>query len=69
MPGVENRVLADAGTYFYSLHIKRMKMNKSEGITVKVTGMTCLRREDNVKRNLDVLKGIQKWCQTTAVKP
>lgn len=44
-------------------------MNKSEGITVKVTGMTCLRREDNVKRNLDVLKGIQKWCQTTAVKP
>lgn len=47
-----------AGGYFYSIHKKRNKMNKTEGITVKVTGMTCSHCEANVKRNLEALKGI-----------
>jgi copper chaperone CopZ len=35
-------------------------MNKTEGITVKVTGMTCSHCEANVKRNLEALKGISE---------
>jgi uncharacterized protein len=47
-----------AGGYFYSIIQKKKKMNKAEGITVKVTGMTCSHCEANVKRNLKALKGI-----------
>lgn len=47
-----------AGGYFYRIIQKRKKMNKAEGITVKVTGMTCSHCEANVKRNLEALKGI-----------
>jgi copper chaperone CopZ len=47
-----------AGGYFYSIFKKKNKMEKTEGITVKVTGMTCSHCEANVKRNLEALKGI-----------
>ncbi len=33
-------------------------MAKTEGITIKVTGMTCTHCEANVKSNLEALKGI-----------
>jgi copper chaperone CopZ len=33
-------------------------MEKVEGITVKVTGMTCSHCEATVKKNLEALKGI-----------
>ncbi len=51
-------IVSMTGGYFYSIHKKRKKMNKTEGITVKVTGMTCSHCEANVKRNLEALKGI-----------
>ena len=51
-------IVSMAGGYFYSIHKKRKKMSKTEGITVKVTGMTCSHCEANVKRNLEALKGI-----------
>ena len=33
-------------------------MQKEEGITVTVTGMTCSHCEANIKRNLEALSGI-----------
>ena len=47
-----------AGGYFYSKYYKKNKMEKVEGITVKVEGMTCSHCEANVKRNLEALNGI-----------
>src|SRR5690606_17795329 len=46
------------GGYFYSIFKKKNRMEKIEGITVNVTGMTCSHCEANVKRNLEALKGI-----------
>ncbi len=46
------------GGYFLSIFQKKQKMAKTEGVTVKVTGMTCSHCEANVKRNLEALKGI-----------
>ena len=51
-------VFSIAGGYFYSIIRKKNKMEKVEGITVKVTGMTCSHCEATVKKNLEVLKGI-----------
>jgi uncharacterized membrane protein YraQ (UPF0718 family)/copper chaperone CopZ len=44
--------------YFYSIINKKNKMEKVEGVTIKVTGMTCSHCEATVKRNLEALKGI-----------
>jgi len=46
------------GGYFYSIVKKKNKMEKVEGITVNVTGMTCSHCEATVKRNLEALSGI-----------
>jgi uncharacterized membrane protein YraQ (UPF0718 family) len=51
-------VFSIVGGYFYSIINKKKKMAKIEGITVKVTGMTCSHCEATVKRNLEALKGI-----------
>ena len=51
-------VFSIAGGYFYSIFKKKNKMEKIEGITVNVTGMTCSHCEANVKRNLEALAGI-----------
>ncbi len=51
-------IFSMAGGYFYSIFKKKKKMEKVEGITVNVTGMTCSHCEANVKRNLEALKGI-----------
>ncbi|HCE58068.1 MAG TPA: heavy metal-associated domain-containing protein [Prolixibacteraceae bacterium] len=51
-------VFSIAGGYFYSIINKKNKMGKVEGITVKVTGMTCSHCEATVKRNLEALEGI-----------
>lgn len=51
-------VFSITGGYFYSIINKKNKMEKVEGITVKVTGMTCSHCEATVKRNLEALKGI-----------
>ncbi len=44
--------------YFISIFKKKSKMEKVEGISVKVTGMTCSHCEANVKQNLEALTGI-----------
>jgi hypothetical protein len=51
-------IVSMVGGYFYKIFKKKSKMEKTEGITVKVTGMTCSHCEANVKRNLEALKGI-----------
>lgn len=51
-------IFSMAGGYFYSIFKKKWKMEKVEGITVNVSGMTCSHCEANVKRNLEALKGI-----------
>ncbi len=51
-------IFSMAGGYFYTKIQKSKKMRVTEGITVKVTGMTCSHCEANVKRNLEVLDGI-----------
>jgi copper chaperone CopZ/intracellular septation protein A len=51
-------VFSIAGGYLYSIISKKNKMEKVEGITVKVTGMTCSHCEATVKKNLEALKGI-----------
>ena len=51
-------IVSMIGGYFLSIFQKKQKMAKTEGITVKVTGMTCSHCEANVKRNLEALKGI-----------
>jgi len=51
-------VFSIIGGYFYTIFKKKRKMTKTEGITVKVTGMTCSHCEATVKRNLEALTGI-----------
>ncbi len=51
-------IFSIAGGYFYSIFKKKRKMEKVEGVSVIVTGMTCSHCEANVKRNLEALKGI-----------
>jgi len=51
-------IFSIAGGYFYSIINKKNKMAKVEGITVKVTGMTCSHCEATVKKNLEAIKGI-----------
>ncbi len=51
-------VFAICGGYFFQKYLKKMRIKKIEGITVKVEGMTCSHCEANVKRNLEALKGI-----------
>ena len=51
-------VFSIVGGYFYSIFKKKRKMEKVEGLTVKVTGMTCSHCEANVKRNLEAINGI-----------
>jgi uncharacterized membrane protein YraQ (UPF0718 family)/copper chaperone CopZ len=51
-------IFSIAGGYFYSIFKKKNTMEKIEGITVNVTGMTCSHCEANVKQNLEALKGI-----------
>ncbi len=51
-------IISMAGGYFYSIFKKKRKMEKVEGVTVNVTGMTCSHCEANVKRNLEALAGI-----------
>lgn len=57
--------------YFYQRLKKNKIMLKEEGVTVKVTGMTCSHCEANVKRNLENLQGISSVVadrNTNAVK-
>lgn len=57
--------------YFYQRLKKNEIMQKEEGVTVKVTGMTCSHCEANVKRNLEDLQGISNVVadrNTNAVK-
>ena len=51
-------VFSIIGGYFFTIFNKKRKMTKTEGITVKVTGMTCSHCEATVKRNLEALNGI-----------
>lgn len=51
-------IISMIGGYFYGMVQKKTKMEKGEGVTVKVTGMTCSHCESNVKRNLEALDGI-----------
>jgi uncharacterized protein len=51
-------IISIIGGYFYSIISKKRKMESSEGITIKVKGMTCSHCEATVKRNLEALKGI-----------
>ncbi len=44
--------------YFLSIIQKRNKMEKVKGITVTVKGMTCSHCEATVKRNLELLEGV-----------
>lgn len=46
------------GGYFLSIYKKKTRMDKTEGITVNVSGMTCSHCEANVKRNLEAISGI-----------
>ena len=51
-------VFSIIGGYFFTMFNKKRKMTKTDGITVKVTGMTCSHCEATVKRNLEALNGI-----------
>ena len=44
--------------YFFQKSLKKMRMKKVEGINIKVEGMTCSHCEANVKKNLELIKGI-----------
>jgi uncharacterized membrane protein YraQ (UPF0718 family)/copper chaperone CopZ len=46
------------GGYFYLRFSKKQKMDKVDGVTVNVIGMTCSHCEATVKKNLEALKGI-----------
>lgn len=46
------------GGYFFQKTIKKMRIQKVEGISVQVEGMTCSHCEANVKRNLEKIRGI-----------
>ena len=46
------------GGYFFQKYLKKLRIQKIEGITVKVEGMTCSHCEANVKRNLEAIHGI-----------
>lgn len=51
-------VFSIVGGYFFQKQLKKIRINKVEGITVKVEGMTCSHCEANVKRNLEAVGGI-----------
>ena len=51
-------IFSIVGGYFFQKSIKKMRIQKVEGITVRVEGMTCSHCEANVKRNLESIKGI-----------
>ncbi|MBT3385279.1 MAG: SO_0444 family Cu/Zn efflux transporter [Prolixibacteraceae bacterium] len=51
-------IVSISGGFFYSKFNKKNKMAKVEGITVKVSGMTCSHCEATVKRNLESINGI-----------
>lgn len=51
-------VFSIVGGYFFQKSIKKNRMEKLDGITVNVAGMTCSHCETNVKKNLESLKGI-----------
>ncbi len=51
-------IFSVVGGYFFQKYIKKMRIQKVEGITVQVEGMTCSHCEANVKKNLEALKGI-----------
>ncbi|MBK6284321.1 MAG: SO_0444 family Cu/Zn efflux transporter [Draconibacterium sp.] len=51
-------IFSIAGDIFFSIFKKKNRMDKIEGITVNVAGMTCSHCEANVKRNLEALAGI-----------
>jgi copper chaperone CopZ len=51
-------VFSIVGGYFYLIIKKKNKMEKVEGVTIKVTGMTCSHCEATVKKNLEALTGI-----------
>lgn len=51
-------IISIIGGYFYSIISKKRKMESSEGIAIKVTGMTCSHCKATVKRNLEALEGI-----------
>jgi uncharacterized membrane protein YraQ (UPF0718 family)/copper chaperone CopZ len=46
------------GGYFFQKYLKKVRIKKADGITIKVEGMTCSHCEANVKRNLEAVKGI-----------
>jgi hypothetical protein len=51
-------IFSISGGYFLSKFQKKKRMEKIEGITVKVNGMTCSHCEATVKKNLETLPGI-----------
>ena len=51
-------IFSIVGGYFFQKSIKKLRIQRAEGITIKVEGMTCSHCEANVKRNLEALKGI-----------
>jgi uncharacterized protein len=51
-------IFSIVGGYFFQKLLKRLRIQKVEGITVQVEGMTCSHCEANVKKNLEALKGI-----------
>lgn len=48
------------GGYMYSIVKKSSKMKKSEGVTVKVEGMSCSHCENTIKKHLEALSGIEE---------
>ena len=53
-------ISAIIGGFFYLKYSKLLKMNKLEGTTLKVTGMTCSHCEATVKKNLESIDGISE---------
>ncbi len=51
-------IFSIVGGYFYSKYQKQKRMQKTEGITVNVSGMTCSHCEASVKNNLEKIAGI-----------
>ena len=51
-------IFSIVGGYYFQKSIKKIRIQKVEGITVNVEGMTCSHCEANVKKNLESLKGI-----------
>lgn len=51
-------IFSIVGGYFFTKILKNKRIAKIDGITIKVTGMTCSHCEATVKKNLENLKGI-----------